>query len=105
MRLICDLLTFLTHIMKLNRTSFLKIGLVLSLTAFAGFNVQAQDKLHVLKLKKAKDLHAFFKYTGNDVPIISGHRGGWKWVFRRTLFPLLKIRCDILLPYLRLIRA
>lgn len=81
MRLICDLLTFLTHIMKLNRTSFLKIGLVLSLTAFAGFNVQAQDKLHVLKLKKAKDLHAFFKYTGNDVPIISGHRGGMEMGF------------------------
>ncbi|MGV3586270.1 MAG: glycerophosphodiester phosphodiesterase family protein, partial [Adhaeribacter sp.] len=29
-----------------------------------------------LSLKSPADLHAFFKYTGQDVPLISGHRGG-----------------------------
>jgi glycerophosphoryl diester phosphodiesterase len=38
--------------------------------------VNGQDQMNVLKLKSAKDLHAFFKYTGNDVLLIAGHRGG-----------------------------
>jgi glycerophosphoryl diester phosphodiesterase len=67
--------------MKLNHTHFLKTGLAICMTVFAGLTVEAQDKLHVIKLKKAKDLHAFFKYTGNDVPIISGHRGGMEMGF------------------------
>lgn len=36
----------------------------------------AQDKLNVLKIKTAKDLHAYFKFTGNDPILIAGHRGG-----------------------------
>lgn len=40
---------------------------------FAGF---AQSGLHVLKIKNAKALREFFHYTGNDIPFISGHRGG-----------------------------
>lgn len=32
--------------------------------------------LHTLQIKTSKDLHRFFRYTGQDVPLISGHRGG-----------------------------
>lgn len=39
-------------------------------------SAQAQDKMNVLKIKTAKDMHAFFKYTGDDIVLISGHRGG-----------------------------
>lgn len=39
-------------------------------------SANAQDKMNVLKLKTAKDMHAFFKYTGDDVMLIAGHRGG-----------------------------
>ena len=35
-----------------------------------------QTSLHVIQVKKPKDTHAFFRYTGMDIPIISGHRGG-----------------------------
>ncbi|GAA0525124.1 glycerophosphodiester phosphodiesterase family protein [Chitinophaga japonensis] len=38
---------------------------------------QAQPgQLHVLNIKNAKELRAFFRYTGHDIPFISGHRGG-----------------------------
>ena len=43
--------------------------------AFSTVNF-AQSPLHVIKVKKPKDTHAFFRYTGKDIPIISGHRGG-----------------------------
>jgi len=36
----------------------------------------AQSALHVIKVKKPKDTHQFFRYTGKDIPVISGHRGG-----------------------------
>ena len=36
----------------------------------------AQSTLHVIKVKKPKDTHRFFRYTGKDMPVISGHRGG-----------------------------
>lgn len=32
--------------------------------------------LHVLNIKNAQELRSFFKYTGKDIPFISGHRGG-----------------------------
>jgi glycerophosphoryl diester phosphodiesterase len=38
--------------------------------------VHAQSKINVLNLKSARDLHDFFRYTGNDVMLIAGHRGG-----------------------------
>jgi len=47
------------------------IGMALSLS----MHVQAQ-KMNVLKIKNAAELRAFFKYTGKDVPFVSGHRGG-----------------------------
>lgn len=34
------------------------------------------SQLHVLNIRNSKDLQAFFKYTGKDIPFISGHRGG-----------------------------
>ncbi|WP_432709799.1 glycerophosphodiester phosphodiesterase family protein [Pedobacter sp.] len=40
-----------------------------------GQNASAQQ-MHHLKIKNAKKLQSFFKYTGKDRPIISGHRGG-----------------------------
>lgn len=36
----------------------------------------SQEKINVLKIKSAKDLHALFKYAGNDIMLIAGHRGG-----------------------------
>lgn len=38
---------------------------------------QAQTgTLHILNIRSTQDLHRFFKYTGKDIPLISGHRGG-----------------------------
>lgn len=41
----------------------------------AGYSVSAQE-LQLLKLKNTKQLKAYFRYTGKNKPIISGHRGG-----------------------------
>ncbi|MGV3558914.1 glycerophosphodiester phosphodiesterase family protein [Larkinella arboricola] len=38
--------------------------------------VKAQQTLHVLAFKSPKELHQFFRWTGKDIPIVSGHRGG-----------------------------
>lgn len=55
-----------------------KFDLVLSLILLSAgaCSVKAQGNSNVLKLKSAKDLHAFFKFTGNDRLLIAGHRGG-----------------------------
>ncbi|WP_316736229.1 glycerophosphodiester phosphodiesterase family protein [Pedobacter aquatilis] len=39
-------------------------------------NLKAQQKIKVLKIDNAEQLHEFFKYMGKNTPIISGHRGG-----------------------------
>ena len=49
---------------------------ILMCILFFGLPVNAQEKLNIIKLKTARDLHAFFKFTGNDEIIIAGHRGG-----------------------------
>jgi len=36
----------------------------------------AQEELNVLKINNAKELHSFFEFTGNDIILIAGHRGG-----------------------------
>lgn len=46
------------------------------LTLGSHFASHAQSKLNVLKIKAAKELHAYFQYTGNDPILIAGHRGG-----------------------------
>jgi glycerophosphoryl diester phosphodiesterase len=40
--------------------------------------LQAQKlkNLHTLQVKTSAELHQFFRYTGEDIPLISGHRGG-----------------------------
>ena len=53
--------------------------MLIFLGIFAGNSVvpvYGQDKLNVITTKSAKELHAFFKYTGNDLLLIAGHRGG-----------------------------
>ena len=52
--------------------------IVLAVSLIVAFSTAcyAQTTLHVIKVKKAQDTHAFFRYTGKDIPIISGHRGG-----------------------------
>jgi glycerophosphoryl diester phosphodiesterase len=32
--------------------------------------------MHTLKINSEKELHQYFRYTGNDAPLVSGHRGG-----------------------------
>ncbi|MGE7776239.1 glycerophosphodiester phosphodiesterase family protein [Chitinophaga sp. NPDC101104] len=49
------------------------IGSALLCCTITGF---AQSGLHVLKIRNAKELRSFFRFTGNDIPFISGHRGG-----------------------------
>lgn len=49
------------------------LGGALLCATISGF---AQSGMHVLKIKNAKELRAFFRYTGNDIPFVSGHRGG-----------------------------
>jgi glycerophosphoryl diester phosphodiesterase len=34
------------------------------------------NKMHVLKINTPQELQQYFKYTGHDIPLISGHRGG-----------------------------
>ncbi len=36
----------------------------------------AQDNLKIIKVRNTTELLDYFKYTGKDVPLISGHRGG-----------------------------
>ncbi|CAG5018816.1 hypothetical protein DYBT9275_06077 [Dyadobacter sp. CECT 9275] len=38
--------------------------------------VSGQRNMHFIKTKNAKELHAFFRYTGNDAILVTGHRGG-----------------------------
>jgi glycerophosphoryl diester phosphodiesterase len=35
-----------------------------------------QKPLHTINIKNTRQLHDFFKWTGHDIPIVSGHRGG-----------------------------
>ena len=59
---------------KIARHSCMVAALLLFLPLVS---VQAQTgSLHVLNIRTSQDLHQFFKYTGQDIPLISGHRGG-----------------------------
>ncbi|QEC54323.1 glycerophosphodiester phosphodiesterase family protein [Anseongella ginsenosidimutans] len=47
------------------------------LAAAAGKESIAQSQaIHAIDVSNARQLHKFFQYTGNDIPLISGHRGG-----------------------------
>lgn len=52
-----------------------KKGIYLVAVFFA-IAAQAQEKINILNINSTDELHEFFKYTGDDIPIISGHRGG-----------------------------
>ncbi len=57
-----------------HHTTYLPLLLWFLLSTFVA---EAQHQpLHKIKLRKAADLHAYFRYTGNKAPIVSGHRGG-----------------------------
>ncbi|CAG5068565.1 hypothetical protein DYBT9623_01296 [Dyadobacter sp. CECT 9623] len=60
----------------MKRRSFRTLTAFLSVLIIGLQAAEAQNEINVLKLKSAKDLQAFFKYTGNDVLLIAGHRGG-----------------------------
>jgi len=51
------------------------IGLLVA-TLFSGAIAQRQPPLHTLAITTPEQLHDFFRYTGQDIPLISGHRGG-----------------------------
>ncbi|OQP66259.1 glycerophosphodiester phosphodiesterase [Niastella vici] len=51
--------------------------LALVVACFIAVSVQAQsNKGNVLLINTPHDLQQYFKYTGHDIPLISGHRGG-----------------------------
>lgn len=47
----------------------LYVAVMISLSAFS------QQTLHVLKINNEQQLREYFRYTGKDIPLISGHRG------------------------------
>jgi glycerophosphoryl diester phosphodiesterase len=60
--------------MRLHRNMsriFLSIACLMSVQAFS-----QSKKIHVLKIKTPQQLQEYFRYTGQDVPLVSGHRGG-----------------------------
>ncbi|WP_428665772.1 glycerophosphodiester phosphodiesterase family protein [Runella sp.] len=58
-----------------NRTPYL-LSVLTFLFGVILMPVKAQNALKVINLKTAKDLHSFFQFTGNDILLIAGHRGG-----------------------------
>jgi glycerophosphoryl diester phosphodiesterase len=65
--------------MKHLRKLYIHIGLLvvgIFCSAYLSFSQVANRNLHTLKINSTKDLHRFFSYTGKDIPLISGHRGG-----------------------------
>ncbi len=57
-----------------------RLSLTLLLVVFTATVIKAQT-LHPGSIKSTKDLKEFFKYTGDRVPLICGHRGGVSDVF------------------------
>lgn len=60
----------------MNRLSSAKVLLSCLLVAGAAKMAAAQTEINVLNFKNTSDFQAYFHYTGKDMPIISGHRGG-----------------------------
>ena len=62
--------------------SFAKVyasGFIIAALFFGKLNpvvAQQNAPLQTLQIKTPQDLHQYFKYTGQDIPLISGHRGG-----------------------------
>lgn len=57
----------------------MRFRMIFFITGFflsSGLLLQAQVKLHTIQVKNPKATHRFFKYSGQQFPLISGHRGG-----------------------------
>jgi glycerophosphoryl diester phosphodiesterase len=52
--------------------------------------IAQKQVLNTIKVKNATDLLKFFRYTGNDVPLISGHRGGTTTGYPENCIPTLE---------------
>lgn len=55
------------------------LTIICSLVILCGTAVDSLNKpdyIHTINIRNARQLHEFFRYTGNDIPLISGHRGG-----------------------------
>ena len=62
--------------MKFN---FRKVGyyaLLVSALSYSADVFAQEGVINTINVKNTKELHDFFKYTGKDIPIVSGHRGG-----------------------------
>jgi len=52
-------------------------AIIFGFAFFPGPGIRAQSSvMHVLKINTPVDVRDYFKYTGKDIPLISGHRGG-----------------------------
>lgn len=51
------------------------VSTVVSFFTFAAIQAQT-PAMHVLTVRSPAELKDYFKYTGKDIPLISGHRGG-----------------------------
>src|SRR3546814_4096896 len=69
------------------RALVLSLSLPFFLITGVTYHCQAQKTIHILKLRNARQLHQFFHYTGNDIPLVSGHRGGMTAGFPENCIP------------------
>ena len=64
----------------MNFLTFRRVAFPIALALFyiltANNSYAQKQKLHTLKIRNTSDLIDYFRYSGNDVPLISGHRGG-----------------------------
>lgn len=60
------------------RMKKLTLTAVLILLSGIAFSVlfSSNETLHILEVESTEELHDFFQHTGNDIPLVSGHRGG-----------------------------
>ncbi|MEJ7692285.1 glycerophosphodiester phosphodiesterase family protein [Daejeonella sp.] len=65
--------------------------IVCGLVLISPVSLSSQTKtLNILKIKNSKQLIDYFRYTGNDLPIISGHRGGTTKGYPENCIPTLE---------------
>jgi glycerophosphoryl diester phosphodiesterase len=60
----------------MNRLSSTPMFLLCLLLAIIAKVSKAQTEINALKFKNIKEFQGYFKHTGTDMPVISGHRGG-----------------------------
>ncbi len=63
------------------KTSNILHGLVYMLYLLTSCEKATAQQRHSLNIKSNTELQEFFRYTGKDRPIISGHRGGMEYGF------------------------